>query len=575
MQSNGSIKNVAVQRYRWDVAELAPGDHLRGFDGVPPLIVQLLWNRRIREPAAIESYLAGGDVAASSPFTMRGMPEAIQRIVQSRAAEETVAIYGDYDVDGMTGTAILTSCLRLLGIKTLPFLPRRDVEGYGLHVDAIARLRDAGAGLLIAIDCGISGNSAVDFARGLDLDVIVADHHHVPDVLPNAVAVINPNQPDCPYPFKGLCAAGIAYKLTKALLEAVGLSVGLAEQWLDLTTLGTIADVVPLLGENRRLVSRGLQAIGASKRPGIQALLAKAGVTQNEVSAQAIAFRVAPRLNAVGRLSDPNLGLQLLLTDSLAEAESLATELDEANRERQRQTELALGSARRRVAAQPSLPKLLFVADESYPLGVVGLVAGRLSEELSRPVLVAGITDGVVRGSARSIARFHIAEALAACDDLLLRHGGHARAAGFTVASGNVERLRGRLEHLAERQLTDHDVEPSLAIDAELALRRWGPDLYRVLGRLEPFGFENAQPVLLSRRLRVREARVVGRTTPRHLRLSLTDGHTAWEAIGFGMGDRSDSLADFLDVVYRVERHEWNGQSGVQLRVIDLRPSIG
>ena len=575
MQSSGDAKRPTVQRYRWDVAELAPGDHRRGFEGVPPLVIQLLWNRLVREPAEIACYLAGGAIAAASPFTMRGMREAIGRIIQARAAEETIAVYGDYDVDGMTSTAIVTSCLRFLGIKTLPFLPRRDVEGYGLHVDAIARLHDAGAGLLIAIDCGISGNSAVDFARGLDLDVIVADHHHVPDNLPNAVAVINPAQPGCAYPFKGLCAAGLAYKLSEALLERVGLGPELAEAWLDLATLGTVADVVPLLGENRRLVSRGLRFVGASKRPGIQALLAKAGVNPSEVNAQAIAFRIAPRLNAAGRLADPNLGLQLLLTESTVEAESLAAELDETNRERQRQTDLALSSARLLLAARPSMPKLLLVADESYPLGVVGLVAGRLNEELSRPVLVAGINDGVVRGSARSIARFHIAEALAACDDLLLRHGGHTRAAGFAVATENLDRLRGRLEDLAERQLTEHDVEPSLAIDAELALRRWGPDLYHVLGRLEPFGFANPQPVLLSHRVRVREARVVGRTSPGHLRLSLADGPTVWEAIGFGLGDRAANLADCLDIVYRVERHEWNGQVGVQLHLLDLRPSHG
>ncbi len=564
-----------VQRYRWNVADLAPGDHLRAFDGVPPLVVQLLWNRLVREPNEIATFLAGDGAPEHSPWLMRGVREAVERIVVARTAGETVAIYGDYDVDGMTGTAILAHCLQALGISTLPFLPRRDVEGYGLHQEAIARLRAAGARLLIAIDCGISGNAAVDFARGLDLDVIVADHHHVPEHLPRAVAVINPAQPGCEYPFKGLCAAGIAYKLSEALLERFGLGSELAESWLDLATLGTVADVVPLLDENRCLVSRGLRHIGSASRPGMKALLAKAGMSADSIDAQAIAFRLAPRLNAVGRLADPSIGLRLLLTEAADEGEELATKLDEANRERQRLTEAALEHARQRIAACPTLPKLLLMADESYLPGVVGLVAGRLAEELFRPVLVAGIHGEVVRGSARSIASFHIAEALAECDDLLIHHGGHARAAGFTLAAGNLEALRRRLVGMAEHQLKDEDVEPSLAIDAEVSLRRWGTELYRVLATLEPFGFANPRPVLWSRRLRLRDARVIGRSTPGHLKLTLVDGHTTWEAIGFGLGDRYHGLRDFVDVVYRVERNDWNGQTGVRLHILDLRPSIG
>ena len=568
-----SRQGIPSRTYRWILRERAPLDHLKSFADVHPLAVQLLWNRGVRDTDDVHAFAQGSAVSLPSPWLMRGVAEAVRRLDAARAGGESVVVYGDYDVDGITSTVVLAECLRLLGIPTTTFVPRRHVEGYGLNDAALEKIREQGAKLVVAVDCGISGNREIQRAREIGLDVIVADHHHVPPKLPEAVAVVNPRQDGCPYPFKDLCAAGIVYRLAQALLEHAGLAPDVADQWLDLVAVATVADVVPLLGENRALVLRGLPALNPPRRVGLRALASRAGLTDGRIDARSIAFAIAPRLNAAGRLGDARASLELLLATSSVEAATLADELDAANRERQRLTDEALIQARDEILAWAELPKLLMVVRESYPSGVVGLVAAKLVEEFCRPALVAELGTDVARGSARSIDGFHIARALERCADVLSRHGGHARAAGFTVPASNLDCLRQRLEEIACGEITDDDVLPRLDVDTEIRLTRLDKSLLDVVQQLEPLGFGNPQPLFLTRQLRVIDARVVGRTAPGHLRLKLHDSRRTWDAIAFGMGDRKDDLSECVDVVYSVERDDWNGRNGTRLRLRDLRPS--
>ncbi|MBX6771409.1 MAG: single-stranded-DNA-specific exonuclease RecJ [Chloroflexi bacterium] len=561
-------------RYGWAVQEIAPREHLVGFAGLSPLLIQLLWNRGIRSADEIHAFLAGATAPVHSPWELHGITAAVDRIARARASRESVVVYGDYDVDGITSTVLLTECLRMLGVNARPFVPRRHVEGYGLNRDALSRLRQDGTSLVVAVDCGISGAAEVEAARQIGLEVIIADHHHVPDIIPDAVAVINPKQPSCRYPFKELCAVGLAYQLARALGERLAGDAAFAERWLDLVALGTVADVVPLVGENRTLVLRGLPRLNTSQRPGVRALALRAGIPPGEIDARAIAYALAPRLNATGRLADASVSVRLLLTGSEEEARSLAGELDALNRERQRLTDAALTQAREEILARGQLPKLLLVAGADYPSGVVGLVAARLVEEFWRPAVVLEVDSEVARGSARSIDGFHIAEALARCADLLARHGGHARAAGFTVPLERLDELRARLEAIANAEISDADLMPRLTIDAEIRLARYGAALGDLVRQLEPFGFGNPVPLFLSRRIRVLEARAVGQDEPAHLRLRLHDGTTTWDAIGFGMGAQCGEVGEHADIVYSVERTIWNGSPRLRLRLRDLRPSV-
>jgi single-stranded-DNA-specific exonuclease len=560
------------------VSEVAPAEQLHGFPSVPPLIVQLLWNRQIRDSSSIAAFLDDSGPPAASPWTMQGVAEAVERVFRARQRGETVAIYGDYDVDGLTATALLVECLRIVDVEPVTHVPRRDRDGYGLNRAAIDRLQNDGVSLIVTVDCGISGAAEVEYARDLGIDVIVTDHHHAPPELPRAAAVLNPNQPGCTYPFKALSGVGVADRLARALLERAGLDPAIADQWLDLAAVGTVADVVSLTGENRTIVAKGIRLLNPPTRPGLAALAERAGLAGRRVSPGAIGFALAPRLNAVGRLDDAAIGLRLLLTSSLTEARELAADLDAANHERQQLTYHALALARvaiqqRSQESAQGLPRLLIVADQRYRLGIAGLVAAKLVEEYGRPALVAEIKDDQLRGSARSIDAFHITKALARCGDLLGRFGGHAMAAGFTIAADRFEEFRDRLEMIGEDEISDEALVPRVKVDAQITLRRYEQNLPDLIECLEPFGCDNPRPVFLSRRVRVLDRRIVGSDSPGHLKVKLADALTRWDAIAFRQGGRLAGLTDYIDVVYSVERDDWNGRSGAQLRVLDFAPS--
>jgi single-stranded-DNA-specific exonuclease len=560
-------------RKRWQVLPPAPAEHLQHFGDLPPLVVQLLYNRGLSEASEVAAFLAApGEEPLGNPFDLRDMPQAVQRIQQAIASGERLVVYGDFDVDGITSAALLVQTLAALGARVSPYIPRRLEEGYGLNLGALDRLAAEDVRLVITVDNGISALAEVEHAHALGIDVIVTDHHHVPPQLPRAVAILNPKRPDCPYPFKELAGVGVAFKLAQALsdLRIANFEFRNPNFGLDLVALGTVVDMAPLIGENRALARRGLAMLNQTQRPGLLAMIARAGLRLGQIDSSALSFALGPRLNAAGRIDDAIASYRLLVTDSPDEAATLADDLEAKNQERQRLTAEVLERARSQ-ACELGDVRLLLVAGEGYAAGVVGLVAGRLVDEFYRPALVVEWGEERSRGSARSIPEFNIVAALAECQDLLVRFGGHAMAAGFTVETPRLAALQGRLLAIADRELRGLDLTPTLFVDAELPLAQASWATYNWVGRLAPFGYANPTPTFLSRRVHVRKAWVTGNN---HLRLKLADGPQVWDAIGFRLGDWAEPVAKHpsIDVVYTLETSQWGAEEPVlQLNVKDLR----
>jgi single-stranded-DNA-specific exonuclease len=544
------------------------------FPALPAFLAQILYNRGLTDPVDAEAFLSDARAVEHDPLSMSGMGAAVRRIHQAIAGGEQVVVYGDFDVDGLTATAVLVEALRSAGGRVDPYIPSRDDEGYGLNLGAVERLCDAGIGLLITVDCGISSVTEITFAAGRGLDVIVTDHHHVPPTLPPALAIVNPRQPGCQYPFKDLAGVGVAYKLASAVLPGLGDGLLPSRSALDLVALGTVADMVPLTGENRSLVQRGLRALRDTPRPGLRELIRVAGT--KSVDSESISFALAPRLNSAGRLADAYCAYQILVTDDLAESRDLAAGLEGTNQERQGLTRRLEQVAEAQICSEGGPGSLLFVSGAGFRAGVVGLVAGKLAETHYRPAVVVEQGEETSRGSARSIPEFNIVCALEECRDLLVRFGGHAQAAGFTVENGNLSALRGRLADIAARELAGVGLDATLAIDTELPIAQASWGALRHMESLAPFGYGNPQPTLLARRARVvGYPKVVGSD---HLRLRLADSRSglALDAIAFRMGSLIDGLsaAPLWDVVYTLGQNEWGGNAPVlQMNVKDMRPA--
>jgi len=553
-----------------------PPGHRDRFPQFHGVVVQILYNRDIREPEQVQSFL-NQDRPLHDPFLLKGMDVAVARIVQAVERGERVAVYGDFDADGVTSTALLTQTLRALGATVAPYIPDRVDEGYGLNPDALERLARRGARLVITVDCGIRSVVEVAYGNRLGLDMIVTDHHSVGPRLPPALAVINPKQPGCAYPFKELAGVGVAFKLAQALLQTLPPSVikhALSKKHLlDLVALGTVSDVVPLLGENRSLVQRGLAQLSKPGRKGLLALMEKASVRPERVNSTAIGFILGPRINAAGRLHSAMLAYYLLMTGDQEKAVHYAEQLNHLNQERQRLTLEATELARSQVVDEAGrVPYLLFVASSDFKAGLVGLVASRLTDEFYRPAVVIEWGEEESRASCRSIPEFHITQALDECADLLVRHGGHAAAAGFTARNDDLPALQERLQNLAQQALSAVDLVPCLQIDAELTLGAELYDLYNQIALLQPFGEGNPEPVFISRGLQVGSRQAVGQEG-QHLRLAVSDGQIWWDAIAFRRGAETEQLPDRIDLAYQLDMNEWNGQKRLQLVVQDWRPA--
>ncbi|MGD2105478.1 MAG: single-stranded-DNA-specific exonuclease RecJ [Anaerolineae bacterium] len=571
---------------RWQVHPAVPPDQLSRFPHLHPLLVQVLHNRELIDPDAVTTFLEGTDEEVN-PFALAGMSQAVSRIRRALRRGERIAVYGDFDADGVTATALLVQTLQALGGWVRPYIPHRVEEGYGLNDDAMETLAKDRVELVVTVDCGIRAFDEIDTANRLGLDVVVTDHHSVGYQMPDAVASVSPRQSreegdeDPVGSFDGLAGVGVAYRLAQALLRshrrtpASNQPVSLREEdLLDLVALGTVADLAPLRGENRALVRRGLERINDMNRPGIRALCRQAGLRPGRIDATSIGYVLGPRLNAAGRIADAEIAYRLLVAEQTAEAEELAVVLDGLNRDRQQMTREAQEMARELVLEAEEDGPMLFVATPEFSSGIVGLVASRLLDEFCRPAVVVEMGGEVSRGSCRSIDAFHITKALDACSDLLVRYGGHAAAAGFTVANANLEELRHRLRRLAANELSEDDLTPVLTIDAEVPLSEMTWDLLEKLALLEPCGYGNRQPVFASRDVQVRRYRAVGRGA-RHLKLVLSDGVATWEAIAFRQGAWAGSLPSVVDVAYHLELNEWRGQRRLQLNVQDIRLADG
>ena len=563
---------------RWQVAPSAPPSHVARFPHLRPIIVQVLYNRGVTDPSDLAAFL-GRESSAANPFDLPAMHAAVTRLRQALRIGEPVAVYGDFDADGVTATALLVQTLQALGGQAQAYIPHRVDEGYGLHEEALTKLAHDGVRLVVTVDCGVRARDEVAHANRLGLDVIVTDHHSVGPQLPEAVAVVDPKRNDSHYPFEELAGVGVAYRLAQALLRSQrqtpvnSREVRLKEEDIvDLVALGTVADLAPLLGENRTLVHRGLERLNHMERPGIEALARQADLQPGQVNAATIGYVLAPRINAAGRMAHAEVAFQLLNTQYPAEAERLAAELERLNRERQQLTRETQELARQLALDTADGSPLLFAASPDFQAGIVGLAASRLLDEFYRPAVVVEVGERVSHGSCRSIPEFHITEALDRCADLLLRHGGHAAAAGFTVRNEHLDELAGRLRSLSTEQLADAELRPVLAVDAQVELSQMSWELQRELAQLEPCGYANPHPLFLSQNVPVQNRRAVG-SDGQHLKLWLSDGQTTWDGIAFRQGEWADKLPDQVDLVYHLEINEWNGQRRLQLNVQDIRPA--
>jgi single-stranded-DNA-specific exonuclease len=548
------------------VSALAEALHL------PVAVCRLLHTRGFAEPTAAMRFLRPRFDQFHDPRLMRGLETAVDRLALAIERGEVIFVHGDYDVDGMASTAILTRTIRLLGGTVVPFVPKRLEDGYDLSAAGVRAAIAAGARVVVTADCGTSAHDAVADLSAAGIDVIISDHHLPSRPVPECLAVLNPRQQECGYPDKDLAAAGVVFKLALALTRRLGASEGPVFALLDLVALATVADVAPLRGENRVFVRYGLRLLAESPNPGLRALVQAAGLAGKPITAGRAGFILAPRLNAVGRIGDAMRGVELLTTTSEADAGRIARDLEELNRQRQDLDRAALAQARAQLEGLDlDTTYGIVLGDERWHPGVIGIVASRLVEEVARPVVLVALSGAEGRGSGRSIPAFDLHGGLSACHDVLLRYGGHRAAAGVTVARDRLGEFAARFNAVARERLRPEDLVPDVRVDLELSIDDVTPELEGYLRHFEPFGVGNPSPALL-----VRGVRLAG--PPRALshdglKLRLDRAAGPLDAVAWGAGHRLSELGDGgpVDVVFRVERDEWQGESRVQAKVTDFR----
>lgn len=541
-----------------------PDAHLAGIPKFPRLVATVLAARGITTRAQADLFYKPHLQPAYDPLLLPGMREAVARTRRAIRDGELVALYGDFDVDGVTSVAVLELGMRPFGAKTLPYIPDRFREGYGLNMAAIDQLRLQGVTLLITADCGISSVAEVDHANRLGIDVIILDHHTVPERMPAALAAVNPKRSDSPYPFDELAAVGVAYRFLQVLAESFGRPLDDSE-FVDLVALGTVVDVAPLHDENRRLVVDGIARMQQALRPGLEALCRVAKVEPSKLGAETLGFALGPRMNAAGRLKHANIALDLMLADDAVQARILAEQLDELNRQRQQQTQDACALATE-LCGEADAP-LIMVGSDQIHSGIVGIVAGRLVEQFHRPAIVFEQGPEFSRASARSIPAFDIVRAIRKEQHLLERHGGHRAAAGFTVRTERVPELRDRLQNTAAELLAPSDLRPTFEIDAEAGLDELVPIELKGLLRFEPCGFGNRKPVLLSRGVQLVDKRQVGADGD-HLKMTFRSGAVRWDAIAWRT--LGEGLEGEVDIVYSIQQG-WRGT--LELEIHDIAPT--
>ncbi len=536
--------------------------------GVHPVVSQLLINRCIETPQQAKEFLSSDFKDLHDPFLLKDMDKAVERIKQAKENNETILIFGDYDVDGVTSSTILIKAIKKMGIKVLNHIPHRMTDGYGLNHEIAKKAKSKGVSLLISVDCGISAIDEAQTLKQEGIDLIIIDHHEpLGGKIPEAIAVIDPKRKDCSYPFGGLAAVALAFKLAQALHGKQYIDD------LDLVALGTIADIAPLHGENRIFVKSGLPFIQKTKNFGLQALLQGARIGKKKLTPRHVGFILGPRINAMGRIDSAQRSLDLLLSESLEEAIGMAQVLEDYNRQRQKTQTSVVDAALKKVEQEINFKeeRVIIVGEKGWHKGVVGIVASRIMDTYYRPTIVLSIEDGVATGSARSIKGFHLFDALSECSSLLENYGGHKYAAGLTIKEEKIPELRKKINEIARDVLTPEDLVPSLSIDCEIPLASVNMELVELVNRLEPYGEGNPEPIFCSRSVTVKSPPVVlGRGT---LKFWVTDGINVFSAVGFGMESYREIVnqGKKIDLAYKVSIDDWNKKPTVQLELKDIK----
>lgn len=542
---------------------------------LPGPIAAILVHRGYDDPPAARDFLRPRLAHLHDPWRLAGMHAAVDRIASAIDADQLILVHGDYDVDGVCGTALLVRAMRSLGARVEPFVPNRLKDGYDFGPAGLAAAMEAGAACVLTCDCGISAHQTVGAARAQGIDVIVTDHHTPPPQLPSALAVIDPHRSDDTYPEKVLCGAGVAFKLLQALYETRGRSVEQLYRYLDLVAIPTVADLVPLTGENRVLARFGLKVLRRTPNPGLQALLEVTKLDGRDVSAGQVSFILGPRLNAVGRMGEALRGIDLLLTDDPEEARSLAELVDSENRLRQEVDRRTFDEAREILEGtfRPDRDLAIVLASEEWHPGVIGIVASRVVEEFYRPTVLIALDEEGGRGSGRSIPGFHLYQALLACEEHLEQFGGHRAAAGLRIRRDRVDAFRDALNTHAAATLTEEDLRPKLRVDLQIPIADVSSDLWRFLAHFGPFGQGNPAPVFLARDVRLRsDPEIVGEE---HLRLRFDGGGGAiHQGIGFRLARKSEGLsaASAVDIAFKLRSSEYQGVEYLEAEVVDIRP---
>jgi len=536
---------------------------------ISSVTAQLLANRGITDPEEARQFLTCSFTGTHDPFLLKDADKAVRRIKKAIELKEKVLVYGDYDVDGITSVAILHTVLKNLGAAVEPYIPNRLEEGYGLNSGAIKKAERAGISLIITVDCGITSFKEIDYAASLGIDIIITDHHEIVDgKVPNAAAVVNPMQEDCRYPFKHLAGVGVAYKLAKAVYAGTSFE---ADDFLDLVSLGTVADIAPLIGENRILVKHGLDELNLRGRKGLKALADASGLSGKDISSGHIGFILGPRINAMGRIGSPHKALELLLTDDEARAAELAATLNTENRNRQKLEARILEEAIDKVEREVNFKehRVIVLASENWHPGVIGIVASRITEKYCRPAILIAIDGDTAKGSGRSVERFHLFEYLLRCKDSLVGFGGHESACGVTLRTDKIDEFRNMINAEAAKDVCDMEFTPRLDIDIDVPLSALNEDVINEIEKLAPFGAENPRPVLASRNLTFKNnPRSIGKNG---FKVLVTDNSITCEAITFGRSDFSlPTQGRGVDLAYIPSINTWQGFSSIQLELRDV-----
>ncbi|MEI8343386.1 MAG: single-stranded-DNA-specific exonuclease RecJ [Candidatus Moraniibacteriota bacterium] len=553
---------------------------------VHAVVGQILFSRGLETDKEIQAFMAPDyQTDSHNPFLFHDMEKLVERIRQAQECKEKVIIFGDYDADGITSSAILKETFTELGVDAEVYIPDKRTEGYGLNLLAIDIFKIAGVKLIITVDCGITSLAETQKAREYGIDIIITDHHHVPESLPNAYAIINPHQAGCGYPFADLAGVGVAFKVVQAIFERLmPEKIGQTKWMLDLVSIGTIADCVPLIGENRLFVKYGLVVLSKTRRVGLLELFTVGRIVIDESvipDTKKVSFYIAPRINAAGRINHANLAYNLIIEKNVIHARAFALELEANNTERQKITAEVVNEIKSLAEGKYKNKKIIFAVGQHFPIGVVGLVAGKIVQLYGKPTAVFQKGTEESKGSFRSIPQINIIEAIGKCRDLLIKFGGHSQAAGVSVRNDQLENFQKTLDEIIEKQLEGIELEAEIIIDGEITPREINFDLVADLEKLRPFGIGNIEPVLLIKNLIITQKRFLG-SEKKHVKFFLVPAEDnaqgngeikILEAISFGGAERLEALKEGsrVDVLCNVQKDEWNGNSRIQLNVVDMR----